>query len=100
MLFGEGHDLLSEPLSDTQKNSLEWRTRFDDFLRQIDESKPGVGVFLPQGDYLDGIAGSCTAGSRSGKGGQSVRPISGLVKFSGREHTRLVRASRTDWNCG
>src|SRR6266480_5856961 len=68
MLFGEGHDLLSEPLSDDQKNSLEWRSQFDDFLHQIDESKPGVGepeyrYFYRKATILTALLGTAPPGA-------------------------------------
>ncbi|MBI2685527.1 MAG: hypothetical protein HYX27_04360 [Acidobacteria bacterium] len=40
---GRGSPLGAKPLSDEQKNTLEWRTQFDDFLRQIDEARPNAG---------------------------------------------------------
>jgi hypothetical protein len=47
LLLGKGHrPLLSKgtkTLSDEQKSTIEWRTEFDDFLRQIDDLKPKDG---------------------------------------------------------
>jgi hypothetical protein len=44
LLLGKGHGPLmgkgTKPLLDEQKNTIEWRTQFDDFLRQIDEIAP------------------------------------------------------------
>jgi len=82
MLFGEGHDLLSEPLSDTQKNSLEWRTRFDDFLRQIDESKSGVGepeyrYFYRKATILTALLGAALPGA------DRERVVSRFARFPG-----------------
>jgi hypothetical protein len=42
LLTGKGHGLAKQ-LSDEQKDTAEWRERFDDFLRRIDELKAGVG---------------------------------------------------------
>ncbi len=39
----EQEDVFAEPLSDEQKDTAEWRTQFDDFLRQVDELKPAAG---------------------------------------------------------
>jgi hypothetical protein len=67
LLVGEGHDLLNEPLSDDQKNSLEWRSQFDDFLHQIDEFKAGVGeseyrYFYRKATILTALLGTAPPG--------------------------------------
>jgi hypothetical protein len=44
LLMGKGHGLgKAKPLSDEEKDTAEWRERFDDFLRRVDELKAGVG---------------------------------------------------------
>jgi hypothetical protein len=44
LLMGKEHGLAkAKPLSDEQKDTAEWRERFDDFLRRVDELKAGVG---------------------------------------------------------
>jgi hypothetical protein len=44
LALGKGQeDVFAEPLSDEQKDTAEWRTQFDDFLRQVDELKPAAG---------------------------------------------------------
>ena len=47
LLLGKGHGSLlskgTKPLSDEQKSTIQWRTQFDDFLRQIDDLKPNDG---------------------------------------------------------
>jgi hypothetical protein len=45
--LGKGHGPLlrggTKPLPDAQKNTMQWRTQFDDFLRQIDDLRPKAG---------------------------------------------------------
>jgi hypothetical protein len=48
-----------EPLSSAQKDTVEWRTRFDDFLHQVDELKPAVGE--PEYRYFYRKAAAMTA---------------------------------------
>jgi hypothetical protein len=43
LLMGKQRRGLAKPLSDEQKDTPEWRERFDDFLRRVDELKAGVG---------------------------------------------------------
>jgi len=43
LLMGKGRGLKGKPLADEQKDTAEWRERFDDFLRRVDELKAGVG---------------------------------------------------------
>lgn len=44
LYLGKGHGPLfrTKPLLDEQKSTVEWRTQFDDFLRQIDEITPNT----------------------------------------------------------
>ena len=42
LLTGKEHEL-AKPLTDVQKDTTEWRKRFDDFLRRVDELKEDVG---------------------------------------------------------
>ena len=45
LVLGKEHEDLikSDPISDAQKDTAEWRSAFDDFLRQADELKPETG---------------------------------------------------------
>ena len=68
MFVGEGHDLLGQLLSDDQKHSAEWRTQFDDFLRQTDESTVGVGepeyrYFYRKATILTALLGTAPPGA-------------------------------------
>ena len=64
LLLGKGHGPLlgSRPLSDEQKNAIEWRTQFDHFVEQIDDLRPAVGE--PEYRYFYRMATALTAALR------------------------------------
>jgi hypothetical protein len=98
LLLGKGHGSLlskdTKPLSDDQKSTIQWRTQFDDFLRQIDDLKPKDGepeylLFYRKATALDGALRVARAGPDREK---VIRQYVALLKSS-----NLQQESPLEW---
>jgi hypothetical protein len=84
----------SKPLPDEQKNTIEWRTQFDDFLRQIDEmtpqtSEPEYRYFYRKATALQGALRVAPPGPERDK---AIRQFVAFLRSS-----NLQQASFLEW---
>jgi hypothetical protein len=96
LLLGKGHAPLfrSTPLSDEQKNAIEWRTQFDHFLEQIDDLKPAAGE--PEYRYFYRKATALTAALRVAPSGPDrEKVLRRLVAFL--SSSSLQQESVLEW---
>ncbi len=97
LFLGKGHGPLfrSRPLSDEQKNAIEWRTQFDHFLYQIDDLRPAVGE--PEYRYFYRMATALTAALRVAPSGPTDREkvLRQLVAFL--RSSSLQQESLLEW---
>ena len=84
----------AKPLSDEEKSTIQWRTQFDDFLRQIDDLKPKDGepeylFFYRKATALDAALRVARAGPDREK---VIRQYVALLKSS-----NLQQESPLEW---
>jgi hypothetical protein len=94
--LGKGHGPLfkSRPLSDEQKNAIDWRTQFDHFLEQIDDLRPAVSE--PEYRYFYRKATALTAALRVAPSGPDrEKVLSQFVAFL--RSSALQQESVLEW---
>jgi hypothetical protein len=83
-----------EKLGDEDKNTVRWRSQFDDFLRQIDELKPGAGE--PQYRYFYRKANALTALLEAApRGSERDKMLRQLVAFL--SSSNMQQESPLEW---